>query len=341
VSAAVNCGISDFWALHGWNDEFRMNPSLIEHALYGFVEQAERIEDLDALWLLNCGLHSWYTQGNRLGSKSIYESCCKRAQKVGVDFRNEVEKVTPQWLKVIDYESREGDYRYEENDFAKQQREELAKICAEYDAATADELMEALPEVPLLHHVEKRYELIIDRLVSENLFTIDNARHVLESVCSFITGKEWAYERFDKILNCFLLQLGDEAFWRLAATIGLYLCDYDYQTSTRNMRVLLELYCRRDSDQMKALFQKELSVHEQWVTGNNHIPVEFKSDMPQRIFDIPSNLTEMALYILIEQLETHNARKIESAVFVVYNLGKNFPHLLDTIALSWDKISIA
>lgn len=91
---------------------------------------------------------------------------------------------------------------------------------------------------------------------------------------------------------------------------------------------------------MKALFQKELSVYEQWVTGNNHIPVEFKSDMPQRIFDIPSNLAEMALYILIEQLETHNARKIESAVFAVYELGKSFPNLLDTVAMNWDKISI-
>lgn len=35
---------------------------------------------------------------------------------------------------------------------------------------------------------------------------------------------------------------------------------------------------------MKALFEKELSVQEQWVTGNDHIPVEFKPDNPQRIF---------------------------------------------------------
>ena len=341
VSATVNCGISDFWALHDRNDEFRMNPSLIEHALYGFVEQAKRIEDLEVLWLLNCGLHSWYTQGNRLGSKSVYESCYKRALELEVDFRNEVEKVTPQWLKIIDYESRERNYRYKENDFTKQQSEELSKICAEYEANTTDELMEILPEVPLLHHAEKRYELIIDKLVSESSFTIDNARHVLESICSFLAGKEWEYERFDTILSSLLLRLGNEAFWRLAATIGLHLCDYNYQTSTRNMRVLLKLYFRHDTDQMKALFEKELSVHEQWVTGNHHIPVEFKLDLPQRAFEVPSNLAEMALYILIEQIGTHNARKIESAVFAVYKLGKSFPNLLDTVALNWDKIPIA
>ena len=99
-----------------------------------------------------------------------------------------------------------------------------------------------------------------------------------------------------------MLRLGNEAFWRLAATIGLHLCDYNYQTSTRNMRVLLKLYFRHDTDQMKALFEKELSVHEQWVTGNHHIPVEFKLDLPQRAFEVPSNLAEMALYILIDQI---------------------------------------
>lgn len=340
VSATVNCGISDFWVLHDWNDEFRMNPSLIEHALYGFVEQAKRIEDLDVMWLLNCGLHSWYTQGDRWGSKGVYESCCKRAQELGIDFRSEAERITPQWLKIIDYESRERDYRDEENDFAKQRREKLSIICAEYEAATTDELIEILPEVPLLNQAEKRYELIIDRLVSESQFTVENARHVLESVCSFIKGKEWTYERFDTILNRLLLGLGDEAFWRLAATIGLHLCDYDYQTSTRNMQILLKLYCRRDINQMKAIFEKELSVQERWVTGNNHIPVEFKLDTPQRIFEVPSNLVEMVLYILIEQLGTQNARKIESGVFAIYKLGKCFPCLLDTIALNWNKFSM-
>ena len=244
-------------------------------------------------------------------------------------------------MEIIDYESRERDYRYEENDFTKQRREELSIICVEYEAATTDELIEILPEVPLLNLAEKRYELIIDRLVSESLFTIENARHVLESVCSFIKGKEWVYERFDTILSRLLLGLGDEAFWKLAATIGLHLCDYDYQTSTRNMQILLKLYCRLDINQMKALFEKELLVQEQWVTGNNHISVEFKLDTPKRIFEVPSNLAEMALYLLIEQIGTHNARKIESAVFAVYKLGKNFPHLLDTVALNWNKISIA
>lgn len=96
MSAAVNCGIPDFWALHNRDEEFRMNPSLIEHALYEFVKRAERMDDLEALWLLNCGLHSWYKQGDRLDSKSVFESCCKCAQELGVDFRSEVKRSTPQ-----------------------------------------------------------------------------------------------------------------------------------------------------------------------------------------------------------------------------------------------------
>lgn len=341
MSAAVNCGIPDFWTLHYWNGEFRMSPSLIEHALYEFIKQADQIADLEALWLLNCGIYSWYTQNDRLGSKGVYESCCKRAQDLGIDFRSIVERITPQWLNIIDYESRERDYRYEENDFAKQQREELSKICSEYGAATTDALIAVLPGVPVLDHATKRYELIINRLLSEGLFTIDNAKCILESVCNFIAEKAWAYEQFDFILSNLLLQLGDEAFWRLAATIGLHLCDYNYQTSTRNMCLLLKLYCGRDSNQIKALFEKELLTQEQWITGNNHIPVEFISDTPQRNFEVPSNLAEMALYILIEQIETHNARKIENAIFSIHKLGKCFPYLLDTIALNWDKISIA
>lgn len=341
ISAAVNCGIPDFWTLHYWSEEFSMDPSLIEYALGEFIEQSNQIVDLEVLWLLNCGIHSWYTQNDRFGSKGIYESCCKHAQDLGIDFKNVVERVTPQWLNIIGYESRDKGYSYEENDFTRRQKEELSEICTEYETATTDELIAVLPEVPLLHHAEKRYELIINRLISENLFTVDNARHVLESVCSYITGKDWTYERYDSIIGNLLLKLGDEAFWKLAATIGHHLCDYNYQTSSRNIWILLKLYCRHDNEQIKALFEKELAVQKQWITGNNHIPVEFISEPLQRKFEVPSNLAEMTLYILIEQVGTHNARKIESAVFAIHKLGKYFPCLLDTIALSWDKISMA
>lgn len=340
MRAAVNCGISDFWTLHNWNDEFRMSPSLMEQALYGFIKQADKIADLEALWLLNCGLHSWYTKDDRLGAKGIYEACCKRAKELGIDFRSTVEKKTPQWLNIIDYESKEGDSGYEENEFAKQRKEELSKICLEYESASIEALINILPRVPILDHAEKRYELIINRLVSEDLFTIDNANRVLESVCGFLARDDWAYERFDSIISSLMQKLGNEAFWKLAATIGLHLCDYNYQTSTRSMSVLLKLYCRPDLNQMKALFEKELFAQKQWISGNNHISVKFISDVSGRGVKVPSNLVEMALYILIEQIETHNARKIESAVFAIHKIGKEFPCLLDTIALNWDKISI-
>lgn len=340
VKAAVCCGISDFWDMRYYSTEFCMDPSLIEYAILGFVQKANDESDLEALWLLNCGIHSWYTQEDRLKSKGVYDSCCSRALDLGINFRNIVERVTPQWLNIIDYESINRDYRHNENNFAKQYEEELAVIRSGYDEVTIETLLALLPDVPMLDHVEKRYELIVSRLIAENLLTTDNANCLLDSLCCYIADNEWVFINLDSILDCLLPLLGENAFWKLAVAIGSHLCDYDCQASSNSMRDLLKLYCKHDLAQMKALFEKELLLQEQWVTGNNRITVAFTPSEVQRNFEVPLNFAEMALYILIEQLGTLNARKIESAIFAIYKLGKSVPCLLEIVALNWNKITM-
>ena len=54
---------------------------------------------------------------------------------------------------------------------------------------------------------------------------------------------------------------------------------------------------------------------------------------------MPQSLPEMALYILIEQIGTKNARKIESAIFAIYLLGNRFAEITGAILSIWDNLS--
>lgn len=74
AKAAAQCGLADFWELHFWNEDYQLNPNILYQSLFEFISIAHTKEDLQALWLFNCGIHTWYTQEGRLGGKYIFEA---------------------------------------------------------------------------------------------------------------------------------------------------------------------------------------------------------------------------------------------------------------------------
>lgn len=62
AKAAAQCGLADFWELHFWNEDYQLNPNILYQSLFEFISIAHTKEDLQALWLFNCGIHTWYTQ---------------------------------------------------------------------------------------------------------------------------------------------------------------------------------------------------------------------------------------------------------------------------------------
>ena len=59
AKAAIQSGLTDFWELHFWDEDFRMDPNLLYHSLFELIGTAKTAEDLVSVWILNCGIHSW------------------------------------------------------------------------------------------------------------------------------------------------------------------------------------------------------------------------------------------------------------------------------------------
>lgn len=339
IRSAVNCGFMDYWKLHLWSDEFKNDPEFVYQSIFEFVNRTKTIDELKILWILNCGIHSWYTQEDRSGSKCVFNACCKKSEEFGVDFKIVVESTTPQWLPIVNCNNSIKELE-ERDDYFKHKTEEIENIRKEYYSINIEELMSYLPNIYMLSCPTDRYIIIIERLKSENIFTIEKARAILDSVCIYLKQKQWRWEYVDSIIVPLLSNLGEEAFWALAYTIGEYLSEYNYQTSTRNMHTLLKLYYDHNISNMKKLFDRELIAQQLWVSGNNHIDVDFRLDSLQSKFDIPNSLDEMVLYILLEQVESQNTRKIEAAILGIYTLGKHFNDIIKIVADKWCVFSV-
>lgn len=90
---------------------------------------------------------------------------------------------------------------------------------------------------------------------------------------------------------------------------------------------------------MESLFNAELQTQALWISGNGHIDIAFDSKRSPSEFPLPQSLSEMALYILLEQIETKNARKIETAIFAIYLLGLRFTEIMSALPSIWDNLS--
>ncbi len=337
--AAIQSGLIDFWKLHLWDEDFRMNPDLLYHLLFELIEVAKTEEDLVSIWLLNCGIHSWYTQDGRIGSKCIFESCNNKAVTLGLDFHKMVSMLTPEWVSIVQRELEKSDYKSQVNEYVQKSTEEKEAIQVEYDAMHIDVLLKELPQVPNLSHVWERFNFILRRLEANHLLNYDNGKKILTHVCSYLRGKSWTYERLDDLIEKLLILLTEEAFWAFAKTIGENLSEYNYQESMRNMQLLLKLYYSPHIEKIKALFEQELYTQEMWITGNNHIGITSELHSVLSNTPVPRSYFEMVLYLLLEQIETQNERKIESAIYAIYKLGCTFHSVTQIVALQWKSLS--
>ncbi len=339
AKSAINSGISDFWDLHFWNNEFNMNSDIIYNVMFEIIKSADSLSDIKAVWLLNCGINSWYSQDERMNSKSIFNACRNRAQEIGECFESIVEVVTPEWMNIIKFDSKRSNCNWE-NTGKYDNDSRVEAIKAEYESLEIHEFVERLRDIPIQSHAYEHYEFIVERLKSENSFTPDIAKKILDNICVYLNGKGWKYEVLDSIVSSVLNLLGEESFWAFAKTIENHLSDYNYQTSNYNMQLLLKLYNETKSDGMVSLFEAELQTQRLWVTGNNHINVQLELEAPQKRMDTPKCLSEMILFILLEQIESQNARKIEVAVFALRLLGEQYSDVIDSIAINYKKLSI-
>lgn len=337
--AAVSCGITDYWELGSWNKDFSEKPDLIYRSLFEFIKKSESDSDLILIWILNCAINSWYTQDGRNGAKCIYDACAEQSKKLDINFPDIISNITPQWLKILQKSSNESESYTEPNDYSKKRKEELKSFTEKCDALELVDVLELLPTIKKLDYPLEYYKYIVHRIKSCELNKDDNVKYFLQEFCEYLTGQDWTYYQNEPLIVLLLGELKEDAFWCFANCIGENLSDYDYQTSSRNMHLLLKLYFEMQPSSFQEFFVQEIKTQELWVSGNNHIEVDFSICENQRKFPTPKTLAEMVLYIILEQIDSQNARKIESAMFSLSLLGELYPAIIDVITDIWVNLS--
>jgi len=342
TEAATRCGIADYWELRKWDDEFRLKPDQIKAALLGFARSASSQEELQVIWILCCGIHSWYTYSERISAKDIYDSCIFRAQEIDADFASFVLQVTPQWYSILDHLSEDTKDLEEDNAAQAIRKKEQEELSTLYKNLSVAEAIDHLKTVEQTRWASNHYAAVLERILTSNENTQDHLRLFLHSFSIYLQGKEWTYERYDSMISTILSELGWDAFWAFAETIGTQLSDQSYQTSVRNMQLLLKLMNLDDYVGMEKLFKAELHTQQTWISGNNHFCINNEHERTKSPFaNVPNSFAEMALYTLLEQVEAQNARKLEAAIYAIYLLGAQFRAIIFTIAKLWEALSKA
>ena len=339
LKAAISCGIKDFWELHLWDEDFQMNSNIIYESLFLFSDKAIDMDDVKSIWMLNCGVHSWYTNEDRIGTNHIYNYLVQKSQSLGVELNSFVVDTTPQWSVILKHFSEKEKYTSTTTDYFVQRQEAIVKYkeyCQELDA---DNILEFITRIPFLQYPSEIYKIVIEHIKSRELLNNNIKNCLLDSICNYTKGMEWIYSDLTESINSILDLFGEEAFWILATSIEDYLSEYSFQTSTRNIQMLLLHCCKINIIDVKSLFNKELETQKQWVTANNHIKVNDNIIPLNTKLTSPKSILEASLFILLEQIETHNARKIETAVYSIYVWGYNSPAIINMVIKNLSNLS--
>ena len=341
TEAAAVSGISDYWELRNWNDEFRLKPDQINNSLLGFIKKASSQKELNAIWILCCGIHSWYTQSERIEVENIYNACINRAREIDIDFASYVVQVTPEWETIVRFLSDQSG-NLDESVVSNSRSEERNAITEFHNSLPVNESLDYLKSVEHSRGATIHYSIVLHKLLSGAENVQEHLKQFLYSFGVYLQGKDWAYERLDQIIMPLLSILGWDAFWVFADANGTHLSNDGYEYSTRNMQSLFKLMFRENHDEMELLLNAELQTQRSWVSGDDHFNIEIECESPVMTFtNKPQSYPELALYILLEQANVQNARKLEVAVYAIYLLGVQFPEIIPIVIGQWETLSDA
>lgn len=202
------------------------------------------------------------------------------------------------------------------------------------------EVLDSLPPINTrIGYPIDYYEAALSKIAQEKEQQLEYYTTLLWKLCIYLQEHEWTREGYDTIIRTLLEVLPNVAFWQFAVCIGQHLSSYDYQTASRNIQLLLKLHLHNNPAALANLLTDELASQRLWVTGNNHINVPLETVQPTTNSSLPSSIQEASLQILLEQINSQNTRKIESAIFAITLLGQQFAVVMDFIADNWDLYS--
>ena len=337
---AIRCGLSSFWKLHNLSNDYHYNLSVLHEQLNDLLLIAKTKEDIYAVWVLSCGILSWYNTSDIGKLQSLYNACSDRAKMIGIEsFAETVVSCTPSHYSLVSNESFEveksyvsdNDYRIQEETRRKAFEEEIKSISTD---AIIENYISASSRIDEWPNIDIAWREILGR----GEMSQTNAIRIMSLLAPKLQDRQWKYHGCEYIIKQLKEHLKYEAFWSLAEIIGNNLSEYDYEIFPRNASYLLLLFSDMFSNDMLSMLDAELVCQERWLSGDGHIPFPAPEPLVISSLHTPETLNELALSILLEQFELSNVHRNEIALPGIYALCKYSPQLYDWLVQNWNAL---
>lgn len=336
--AAIRSGIKGYWQWHHYDSEITYSLNTLYSQIFYMITQATNASQLLDIWLYSCGIQSWYRQDDRIGIKSIYYECMKRAEEIEYTlFERDCREYTPSYLKICLHKEAEPKYIDSSNDLNERWKKECEEAIMEINELPTEDLIEHIIYQEDGNHSWKKINRAMERLGEHGLLSTENANSILEATVKKISQYEWENYGCSEVLEQLMKFLGESASWTLATSIVPYLDEYHYYTSTSNMFFILKR--NFDKFNLQDMFAEEYASEYAWVSGNNHINLKKMSSKIEEFSTNPCDFTEALFMILLENLSSGNIHRMEIALPAIYNMCKKSPKLFSTIVKVWDDLS--
>lgn len=338
-ASAAACGIQSFWKLHHLNDDYHYNLYILHDQLKDLLTMAKTEQDITAIWILACGLLSWYNQSDRDELRTMFKACLDVATALNIHtFIDSVEKLTPAQFDMANHELHVIDYgsKVEKNEYYLKREITKKAIEHEFHTMSTDDILDSISSMGVRIGEWDDVNIAWREIISRDDMNHSTALRFLSSISPRLEGRQWKNTGCNYIISQLVELLGNEAFWYFANINGSCLTEYDYQTSTRNATYLFVLCSDNFVDDANCLLDAELKCQELWITGDGHIIYSITENSFTQNLLQPRNIAELSMNILIEQFALNNVHRNEIALPSIYSLCIHDPSLFSWIKSNWD-----
>nr|QEF16827.1 ATP-binding protein [Bacillus cereus] len=340
ANAAVKSGIHDIWKVRQQDEEFRFSLDILYDQLFVLVEIATDVEELISIWILSCGILSWYHKDDRAGLKHIYFKCINKGKEIGAEeIEKLLEDLSPEHVKISLYqESKE--YVKIQNQIDYNQRSELEEkeLRANLSEMKLEEIIEFLQFEKNVLMKWTSVNIAWDIIESRGEGSKDIAEEFTKIILSRLESYSWGNSGCISIVEKLLDILREDFLWNLAEYNMKNLNDDDnYHTCSSNMEFLLQYAGDLLSiDFVIYMFDEGLKCHYMWITGCRHIGFNFEIIPSISYLPEPKDTKELVCNILMEQILTRNIHRIEICLQGLQLLIEKYPDLFKFLSNSWE-----
>ncbi|EAD0711469.1 ATP-binding protein [Listeria monocytogenes] len=337
--AAAYSGFSNVWRLNKNYESFRFSLEMTYHQIIDLMSVVDTAKDLKALWILSCGILSWYNSSDRVGLKSIFDKCIEKANELRVlDFKEQLINISKPHVDIS--LMRQSEVEKSNLCNIEINSEELLK--EKLSELSNEELFDFLRYEVSYSQKWSSLQIIMNIFVEKKILDKTMAQKFLSIVKIMLPNYSWEQSGGANIIEKIIKILGDDGLWNLAEYNFCKMDNEDhYDSIGSNMDFILQL-SKKDQPLEIILdqFDHELDCHLQWITGCRKIVSQFEGEVIATTnLPDPTNVQEFTFNMLLEQINTHNIHRIEISLQGMHLLVKEEPSIFGFIADSWNYYS--